>query len=135
MFPMIPLFTPMVTSKSTQLSPAYGLPVAIAGLAIPLWFVLPWLSGICALFGIFLLLQASTLRLVFTDNALDIYRGEKLIRQFPYKDWKYWQIYFHPLPILFYFREVKSIHFLPILFDAQQLTVCLKQHCPIDRLK
>jgi len=132
---MIPLFSSMVTSEITQLSPSYSLPVAIAGLAIPVWFILPWLSGMLALFGIFLLFQASTLRLVFTNQSLDIYRGEKIIRQFPYQDWKYWQIYYHPLPILFYFREVKSIHFLPILFDAQQLNVCLNQYCPIDRLK
>ncbi len=132
---MIPLFSSMVTSEITQLSPSYSLPVAIAGLAIPVWFILPWLSGMLALFGIFLLFQASTLRLVFTNQSLDIYRGEKIIRQFPYQDWKYWQIYYHPLPILFYFREVKSIHFLPILFDAQQLNVCLHQYCPIDRLK
>ncbi len=123
----------MVTSEITQLSPSYGLPVAIAGLAIPIWFILPWLSGIVALFGIFLLYQASTLRLVFTNDALNVYRGEKIIRQFPYKDWRYWRIYFPYIPILFYFREIKSIHFLPILFDAQQLDACLHQYCPIDR--
>lgn len=123
----------MVTSEITQLSPSYGLPVAIAGLAIPIWFILPWLSGIVALFGIFLLYQASTLRLVFTKDALHVYRGEKIIRQFPYKDWQYWRIYYPYVPILFYFREIKSIHFLPILFDAQQLDACLHQHCPIDR--
>jgi hypothetical protein len=31
---------------------------------------------------------------------------------------------------LFYFREVNSIHFLPMLFDPNLLTQCLNTYCP-----
>lgn len=125
----------MVTSEITQISPSYTLPVVIAAIAIPLWFILPWLSGLVALFGMFLLLQAATLRLVFTNTALDIYRGDKVIRHFPYQEWKAWRIFYPSLPILFYFREIKSIHFLPMLFDVHELSACLHRYCDPDRLK
>ncbi|MGF1498463.1 MAG: DUF3119 family protein [Elainellaceae cyanobacterium] len=113
-------------ATDTQLNPSYALPIALVLLAISLFLVQPWLSGAIALFGLFLMFQAATLRLVFTDSALDIYRGESLIRRFPYQDWQNWRIFWSPLPILFYFKEVNSIHFLPILFDAKTLQACLE---------
>ncbi len=113
-----------------QLAPSYSLPIALVILSIPLVFVQPLVSGAIALFGLFLLYQTLTLRLTFTATALDITRGETLIRQFPYADWQNWRIFWSPVPILFYFKEVKSIHFLPILFDAKALQTCLAQRCP-----
>lgn len=98
------------------------------GLAIPLAFLQIWLAGVLALFGCFLLYQTATLRLVFTETDLDIYRGDTQIRQFPYQDWQTWAIFWSPLPILFYFREVKSIHFLPVLFNPVSLRSQLEQH-------
>jgi len=98
--------------------------------AAPLVFVQRWAALAIVLFGLFLLVQAATLRLCFTTTDLDIYRGDALIRRFPYQEWQNWRVFWFPVPVLFYFREVKSIHFLPILFDPQQLQVCLKQHCP-----
>jgi hypothetical protein len=83
------------------------------------------------LFGVFLGIQALTLRLRFTETALDIYRGEKQIRQFPYAAWEHWEIFWAPVPILFYFREVKSIHFLPIIFSPSQLRSALETHCAL----
>jgi hypothetical protein len=74
--------------------------------------------------------QAATLRLRFTDTALDIYRSETRIRCFPYQEWQNWRVFWPPVPILFYFKEVKSIHFLPILFDPKMLRTCLEQRCP-----
>jgi hypothetical protein len=113
-----------------QLAPHYAIPIALVGLAIPLVLVQPWVAGIVALFGLFLLFQTATLRLQFTDTDLDLYRGETLLRRFPYQDWLNWQIFWPNLPILFYFREVKSIHFLPILFNPKTLQACLEQRCP-----
>jgi hypothetical protein len=117
-------------SDSVELSPSYGIPIALVAIAIPLVWVQPWVSGAIALFGLFLLFQAATLRLWFTASALDIYRGETLIRRFPYQDWQNWQIFWPAVPILFYFKEVNSIHFLPILFDPKMLKTCLEQRCP-----
>ncbi len=135
------------TLSTTELAPSYRIPLVLMGVGglglglqvwlaesasqvIPLPWLTPWLTGLVALFGVFLLVQALTLRLRFTDTALDIYRGSALIRHFPYAEWQYWDIFWSPVPILFYFREINSIHFLPILFSPTQLRVCLEAHCP-----
>lgn len=113
-----------------ELAPSYWLPLAFVVAAVPLFFVQVWVSLAIALLGAFLLLQAVTIRLRFTESALEVYRGEALIRHFPYSQWQNWRIFWQPLPILFYFKEVKSIHFLPILFDAKTLQTCLERRCP-----
>lgn len=102
-----------------------------AGLAFVMLGVWPAaLAGIVFIFGLFLLYQASTLRLVFTETDLDIYRGETRIRRFPYAEWEIWDIFWTPVPVLFYFREVNSIHFLPILFNPAMLRSQLVQRVP-----
>jgi Protein of unknown function (DUF3119) len=123
----VPLFNP---TESVQLSPSFSLPVALVILAIPLAFLQPFVSGAIALFGLFLLFQTVSLRLLFTPDALDVYRGDTLIRRFPYQDWQNWEIFWTPVPILFYFKEVKSIHFLPVLFDPKMLKHCLEYRVP-----
>lgn len=130
----------MTTSQSTsdapaitetvELAPSFSLPIALVLLGVLIFWFQPWVSGVIALFGLFLLFQAATLRLHFTPVALEVYRGETQIRRFPYQDWQNWQIFWFNLPILFYFREVKSIHFLPVLFDPKMLRLCLEQRCP-----
>lgn len=131
--------TSFVPSASTvQLAPSYTLPLVLVISAIPLLLFSAWLGGaipfgiasLHALFGLFLMFQAATLRLQLTETALDIYRNETLIRHFPYQDWQNWRIFWSGVPILFYFKEVKSIHFLPILFDPKTLKSCLEQRCP-----
>lgn len=125
-----------VTSTSTpaapvvELAPSYVLPLVLVVAALPLLFVQVWASLAIAVLGLFLLLQAVTIRLQFTTTDLDVYRSGKLLRRFPYQDWQNWAIFWSRVPILFYFKEVKSIHFLPILFDPKQLTACLEQYCP-----
>ncbi|NJL46438.1 MAG: DUF3119 family protein [Leptolyngbyaceae cyanobacterium SM2_5_2] len=135
------------TAATTELAPSYRIPLVLIGVALLLgvlefWLTgstsqevaRPWLqlglTGLVGLFGVFLLVQALTLRLRFTDTALDIYRGSTLIRHFPYAEWQHWEIFWPPVPILFYFREINSIHFLPILFSPTQLRTCLEAHCP-----
>lgn len=123
--------SPTPTSTETvQLAPSYALPIALVGVSLVVLLIQPWISLAIALFGVFLLFQAVTLRLLFTEKALDIYRGETLIRRFSYEDWQNWKIFWSVVPILFYFKEVKSIHFLPILFDPKMLKACLEQRCP-----
>jgi hypothetical protein len=114
------------TSLDTiELAPSYTIPIALVLLAVPLLLVQVWVGLAIALFGTFLMIQSATLRLRFTATDLDIYRGETLIRRFPYADWQNWEIFWSPVPILFYFKEVKSIHFLPILFDPKGLRSAL----------
>jgi hypothetical protein len=113
-----------------QLAPSYNLPLALVVIGVLVFLWQPWVGGAIALFAVFLLFQAVTLRLIFTPTALDVFRGETLIRRFPYQEWQNWRIFWSPVPILFYFKEVKSIHFLPILFDPNALRQCLEQRCP-----
>jgi hypothetical protein len=117
--------SPVPTGQTIELQPSYAIPLVLIVGAIPLAFVQPWLSLAIAVFGLFLLFQAVTIRLQFTDTALDVYRSGTLIRRFPYTDWQNSRIFWKPIPILFYFKEVKSIHFLPILFDPEKLAACL----------
>ncbi|MEH2142084.1 DUF3119 family protein [Nostoc sp.] len=122
-------FAPNSTS-TVELKPSYNIPIVLVIAAIPLLLVQPLVGSVFTLFGLFLMFQALTLRLQFTATDLDIYRGEKLIRRFPYQEWQNWRIFWSGVPILFYFKEIKSIHFLPILFDPNTLKNCLEQRCP-----
>ena len=124
--------------NQVTLPPSYNIPLVLIGVGVSLggllWTLLGTgpaiLASVIVLFGLFLLYQTATLRLVFTETALDIYRGETRIRQFPYAEWEIWDIFWTPVPILFYFREVNSIHFLPILFNPAALRSQLEQHVP-----
>jgi hypothetical protein len=116
--------------KTVELSPSYTIPLVLIFGSIPLLLLNVWLGLAISLFGLFLLFQTVTLRLSFTETALDIYRSKNLIRRFPYSEWQNWRIFWPSFPVLLYFKEIKSIHFLPILFDPQSLKNCLEQNCP-----
>jgi hypothetical protein len=96
--------------------------LGLAGLALN-----PWAALIVSLFGLFLLVQSQLLRLQFSDDALLVWRGDAVLRTFPYSDWLGWKLFWGPLPVLFYFREQRSIHLLPVLFDANTLREQLQQ--------
>jgi hypothetical protein len=117
------------TANTIELPPNYIIPIVLMITAFPLFLIQRWGSLALAFFALFLFIQTALIRLQFTPTDLDVYRSGKLIRRFPYQDWMNWEIFWAPVPILFYFREVKSIHFLPIIFDAQLLQSCLKQYC------
>ena len=119
-----------VQSESVILSPSYRLPIGVAIFAFAVGWLSVWAGIPLFLFAVFLGIQAAMLRLHFTPTALEIYRGEKQIRFFPYAGWYHWEIYWPAVPILFYFREVNSIHFLPMLFDPNALTQSLNAYCP-----
>lgn len=136
------------TSKqeTVTLSPDYRLPAAILAIALGLIFlgnsmilgselfslIVLILGIIISLFSFFLTLQTAIIRLSFTEEALLVYRSQKLIRKFPYSDWSNWEIFWKPVPILFYFREVKSIHFVPVLFNLKTLRKCLEERITIN---
>lgn len=126
----------MTTSTSTpqqtiELSPSYVIPLVLIVGAIPLLLIKQWVISLAiAFFGLFLMYQTVSLRLQFSETDLDVYRGEKLIRRFPYQEWQNWRIFWPSFPVLFYFKEINSIHFLPILFDPKMLKACLEARCP-----
>jgi hypothetical protein len=118
------------------LAPRFWLPLAVVvlGLAVLplswLWGPALWPGLVLSLFGLFLLVQSALLRLVFSDDALLVWRQETLLRRFPYSDWLGWRLFWPAVPVLFYFREQKSIHLLPVLFDATALRQQLETRLP-----
>lgn len=122
--------SPATSTQVVELSPSYTLSLVLIVAALPVSFAQIWVGLPIALLGLFLFFQTVTIRLKFTETALDIYRSDTLLRRFPYQEWQNWRIFWTPIPILFYFKEVKSIHFLPILFDQKMLKTCLEQRCP-----
>ncbi len=118
------------STLTVELKPSYNIPIVLLVAAVPLLVVQLWVGVVIGLLGLFLLIQTRTIRLHFTATDLDIYRGEKLLRRFPYQQWQNWRVFWNGIPILFYFKEVNSIHFLPILFDPKTLKSCLEERCP-----
>ena len=118
------------STKVVELAPNFKIPVFLILIAVGLSFVSWWLGGAIAIFGLFLTVQTVMLRLQFTDQTLLVLRSGKIIRDFPYSEWLNWEIFWSPIPILFYFKEVNSIHFLPIIFDSKTLADCLQKHYP-----
>jgi hypothetical protein len=122
------------TSGSMTLTPSYKLPVAIVLLSLPLLFVQLGVGLFIAFLGLFLLYQTTTIRLIFTATELEVWRQEKRLKNFPYADWQTWKVFWPAVPILFYFKEIKSIHFLPVLFAPVELRECLEVHMPTLRV-
>ncbi|APD47572.1 DUF3119 family protein [Synechococcus sp. CS-602] len=112
--------------------PWVPLGLVLLGLAslllLPRWSGALWLAGALVLFGLLLLLQTALLRLQFSPDALLVWRRQTLLRRFPYDEWLGWAVWWSPLPVLFYFREQRSIHLLPVLFDATALREQLNLH-------
>ena len=81
----------------------------------------PWPTLVVVLFGVFLLIQSASLRLEFEERALIVWQNGRELRRFPYDQWLSWRLFAPWLPGLLYFREIQSIHFLPILFSPGEL--------------
>jgi hypothetical protein len=118
-----------VAPTGTTLAPSFAIPLVLTLAGAGLCFLSPWVGVPVALFALFLLVQTASLRLQFTERALEVSRNGTVFRSFPYDEWIHWELWWDRFPVLFYFREVKSIHFLPILFDAVELRRCLELHC------
>ena len=123
--------TPADADRIT-LQPRPWVPLGVMALALPASLSpVGWRGAVpLLLFGLFLLSQAALLRLCFTADALVVERAGHEIRRFPYGDWQAWRLFWGPLPVLFWFREVRSIHLLPMLFDARGLQEQLELRLP-----
>ncbi|MCP9883155.1 DUF3119 family protein [Cyanobium sp. Alchichica 3B3-8F6] len=130
--PLDPSATP--GSSGIVLAPSFGVPLGVIALGLaaltlrPWWGGAIWLGAGIAVLGLFLLLQTSLLRLEFGGDALLVWRQQSLLRRFPYAAWLGWKLFWPGLPVLFYFREQRSIHLLPVLFDPATLRQQLELH-------
>lgn len=116
------------------LAPRPWVPMGVITLALallplqPAWSWAPIAAGVVGLLGLFLLVQTLLLRLQFSGDALLVWSRSSLLRRFPYSAWIGWRVFWGPLPVLFYFREARSPHLLPVLFDATALRQQLDLH-------
>lgn len=123
--------------KDIILAPRFWVPLGLTLLAAlvlagtPRWHWALWLGLAMLAFASFLLVQTTVLRLCFTSEALVVLRAGKEIRRFPYAEWHAWRLFSPALPVLFYFREQRSPHLLPVLFDATALRAQLEQRIPL----
>ena len=115
-------------AQGVILAPRPWVPLGVVVLGLACLALNPWAALVVSLFGLFLLLQSQLLRLQFSGDALLVWRGSSLLRRFPYSEWLGWRLFWNPLPVLFYFREQRSIHLLPVLFDATTLREQLERH-------
>ncbi|MFZ9265671.1 MAG: DUF3119 family protein [Vulcanococcus sp.] len=114
--------------QGVVLEPRPWVPLGVIALGLGCLLLNRWAAlGVC-LFGLFLLVQSQILRLQFSAEALLVWRGESVLRSFPYSAWLGWKLFWGPVPVLFYFREQQSIHLLPVLFDATSLREQLNRH-------
>lgn len=118
------------STEVVELSPNFKIPLFLIVTAGILSLISWWLAGAIAVLGLFLTIQTFLIKLQFTEKALNVLRSGSIIRSFPYSDWLNWEIFWQPVPILFYFKEVNSIHFLPIIFDSKTLVDCLQKYYP-----
>jgi Protein of unknown function (DUF3119) len=121
---------PIQLPANVKLAPNYTIPIVLIAVAIPIAALQLWVGLGIGIFGLFLSIQTTIIKLEFTTTALNVYRSSNIIRTFPYSEWENWQIFWQPVPILFYFKEINSIHFLPIIFDPQMLLTCLEYYRP-----
>lgn len=115
-------------AQGVILAPRPWVPLGVVLLGVASLALNVWAALVVGLFGLFLLLQSQLLRLQFSAEALLVWRGASVLRSFPYSDWLGWKLFWQPLPVLFYFREQRSIHLLPVLFDATTLREQLNLH-------
>ena len=110
-------------SQSVILKPNIRLPVLVyvIGLAMLPLPLHPWATIVVCGFAVFLLVQAYLLRLELTDKDLVIWRVDEEIRRFPFADWLAWRMFLPEIPGILFFREVKSPHLMPILFEPDKL--------------
>jgi hypothetical protein len=121
--------TEAIASEVIELAPSYKIPISLVLIAIPLFLLNKVTAVLILILGAFLMFQAKNIRIQFTPTALNVCNSSKIIRSFPYEEWINWRIFWQPVPILFYFKEVNSIHFLPIIFDPKTLVNCLEKYC------
>lgn len=125
----MPTTSPSLTVPWT-LTPDYRVAVGLAGMGLAVGFW-SWPTGLAlGTMAAFLGWQTNVLRLTFTDTAVVLTRNDQPLREFPYQDWQDWYLFWPGLPVILFFREVHSIHFVPVLFDPAALSRYLAHYCP-----
>ncbi|KAL2929535.1 Ribose-phosphate pyrophosphokinase [Bienertia sinuspersici] len=136
------LFGRKVKAKSKRETmvpdPDYRIPIVLLGATGALVYTDNLLAAVpVGLLGLLLLVQATRVRFVFDDEALEVKVGSELNESGENvfvggkNRWKYstfvnWEFWWPNFPILVYFKETQTkpegqIHFFPIIFNGKQL--------------
>ncbi|URE48619.1 hypothetical protein MUK42_14579 [Musa troglodytarum] len=118
--------------------PDYRIPVVLLGIAGGLAYqdnLLP--AATIGLLGLLLLVQATRVRFVFDEEALEVKIGNQLEEsgenvfvggknRWRYSTFVNWEFWWPQFPILIYFKETQTkpegqIHFFPVIFNGKQL--------------
>ncbi|XP_021741719.1 uncharacterized protein LOC110707941 [Chenopodium quinoa] len=118
--------------------PDYRIPIVLLGATGALVYTDNLVAAVpVGLLGLLLLVQATRVRFVFDDEALEVKVGSELQESGENvfvggkNRWKYstfvnWEFWWPNFPILVYFKETQTkpegqIHFFPIIFNGKQL--------------
>lgn len=118
--------------QTVTLAPRFWVPLAVLAMGWLLTLLSLLVASVVILLGLFLLIQSLRLRFLFSPEAFELHNGTRMLRRFPYDEWRGWRLLWVPLPVLLYFREVGGTHFVPVLFDAIALQEQLKRRLPKD---
>lgn len=127
-----------VERKTVVPDPDYRIPIVLLGFTGGLVYSDNIIAAIpVGLLGLLLLVQATRVRFVFDDEALEVRVGDELKESGENafvggkNRWKYstfvnWEFWWPNFPILVYFKETQTkpegqIHFFPIIFNGKQL--------------
>ncbi|KAL9223988.1 hypothetical protein vseg_000066 [Gypsophila vaccaria] len=131
--------SPVKTKRETIVpDPDYRIPIVLLGAAGGLAYSENLIAAVpVGLLGLLLLVQATRVRFVFDDKALEVKVGSELQESGENvfvggkNRWKYstfvnWEFWWPNFPILVYFKETQTkpegqIHFFPIIFNGKQL--------------
>ncbi|KAK4415514.1 hypothetical protein Salat_2658800 [Sesamum alatum] len=128
--------------------PDYRIPIVFLGAAGGFVYVDNLAAAVpFGLLGLLLLVQATRVRFVFDDEALEVKVGDQLQESGENvfvggkNRWKYstfvnWELWWPSFPILVYFKEIQTkpegqIHFFPVIFNGKQLYDVMVQRCGV----
>ncbi|KAH9623929.1 hypothetical protein KSS87_010517 [Heliosperma pusillum] len=118
--------------------PDYRIPIVLLGATGGLIYTDNLIAAVpVGLLGLLLLVQATRVRFVFDDEALEVKVGSELQEsgenvfvggknRWKYSSFVNWEFWWPNFPILVYFKETQTkpegqIHFFPIIFNGKQL--------------
>lgn len=126
--------------------PSYSIPITLVGGACVSHFGFSneILTGLLGVLGGFLAFQASRVKFVFEDDALEVVVGEKQAEtenkfvggknRWTYDSFVNWEFWWPGFPVLVYFKETQTkpegqIHFFPLIFNGKQVYDVMVERC------
>jgi hypothetical protein len=124
--------------------PSYSIPITLLGGAAVshVAFSNDVFAGLCGVLGAFLAFQASRVRFVFDDEALEVVIGAQETEnafvggknRWTYDSFVNWEFWWPGFPVLVYFKETQTkpegqIHFFPLIFNGKQVYDVMVERC------